>query len=191
MNYKEKKTYSTADISKLLDVYPATVAKWIDKGELKAYVTPGGHRKVKKMDLLDFMNKYKMPIPEDFNINHCAKILVVDDEEEIVRSISRALEKKIKNCKVYSASNGFAAGHAVSSVKPEIIILDIMLPGIDGFTVCRQIREKHIDSKIIAITGYPSEENRKKMFECGADHFFAKPFELQELMEIIEQILNL
>ncbi|RLD16155.1 MAG: hypothetical protein DRI36_06100, partial [Caldiserica bacterium] len=61
-----EKTFTTFDIAKILDVYPSTVAKWIDKGELNAFTTPGGHRRVRKSDLVSFLKKHNIPVPDIF-----------------------------------------------------------------------------------------------------------------------------
>ncbi|HCJ67808.1 MAG TPA: histidine kinase, partial [Elusimicrobia bacterium] len=157
-----EKTYSTFDISEICGASPTTVADWIDAGELKAFYTPGGHRRVRKDDLLEFLKKYAMPIPKELLEDGRKKILVVDDDQAIINLITRFLKKLPEKYQFASAMDGFQAGQKLSEFEPDLIILDLMLPGIDGFQVCRNIRsnEKTKEMKILAITGYDSPENR-------------------------------
>jgi len=185
----DTKTYTTFYISKICDVYPTTVANWIDEGKLKAFTTPGGHRRVSADDLKEFLKKYNMPVPEKLFSNGKKKVLAVDDDKAVLKVIRRILAKD-KNYEMYSAVDGFQAGNLFSEIKPALVILDIKLPGIDGFEVCRQIREKDKNVKIIAITGYDSEETRKKILACGADAYLPKPFEVKVLIETVEKLFK-
>jgi len=185
----DAKTYTTFDISKICDVYPTTVANWIDERKLKAFTTPGGHRRVSADDLKKFLEKYKIPFPAELFSNDKKKVLVVDDDKAVLKVISRILTKS-KNYEIYSTTDGFHAGHLFSEIKPGIIILDIKLPGIDGFEVCRRIREKDKNVKIIAITGYDSEETRKKIMASGANVYLSKPFKAEELLKNMRLLIK-
>lgn len=187
-----EKTYSTFDISEICGVYPTTVADWIDAGKLKAFHTPGGHRRVRKNDLLKFLQECGMSIPKELTEDGRKKILIVDDEQAIIKLISRFLKKFPEKYQFTSATDGFQAGQALGEFEPDLIILDLMLPGIDGFQVCRNIRsnEKTKGIKILAITGHDSPENKKKIFAAGADDYLPKPFDTKELDERIKKLLE-
>ncbi len=184
----EDKTFTTFYIAKLLDVYPTTVAKWIDEGRVKAFVTPGGHRRVRYADLLDFLKKYELPIPFELRSSDRKKILIIDDDEMVLESIEKIIATKAEKYDTYTARDGFQAGTAMSEFKPDIVILDIKLPGIDGFEVCRTIKKQKGSVKIIAVTGYPDEESRKKILASGADAYLPKPFEADELLIKIAEV---
>jgi len=81
----DTKTYTTFYISKICDVYPTTVANWIDEGKLKAFTTPGGHRRVSADDLKEFLKKYNMPVPEKLFSNGKKKVLAVDDDKAVLK----------------------------------------------------------------------------------------------------------
>ena len=183
-----KKTFTTFDIAKMLDVYPTTIADWIDEDKLKAFTTPGGHRRVSREDLLEFLQKHNMPIPEEFVKTRV--ILVVDDDEKVVYVLERLINKKLPDYRVVIAMDGFEAGRAVSAENPDLIILDIALPGIDGFKVCELIRKNNKETAILVITGFPTDENRNRMLDAGADKFMAKPFVMEDLMNNIQELLN-
>ena len=124
-------------------------------------------------------------------VNRRKRILVVDDDQVIVETITAALEEDPHNYEVISAADGFEAGIQVGHFKPDLLILDIMMPDIDGYEVCNTIKSsentKHI--KIIVLSGYLDEENYRKMREFGADVCFSKPLPLDKLKEEIAQLL--
>lgn len=101
------------------------------------------------------------------------------------------LEKNDMDIKIDSAMDGFEAGKKAVSFLPDLIILDLKLPGIDGFQVCKNIRneEKLKNTKILAITGYDTPENKKKILECGADDFLAKPFEMETFINTVKKLM--
>ncbi len=189
----KKTIFTTFIIAKLLDVYPTTIANWIDQGKLKAFSTPGGHRRVANKDLLEFLKKYKMPVPDELIIlksPNKKKVLIVDDDPKVLKSIAAVLKKKSKKYTVFTATDGFEAGQAVIELKPDLMILDIMLPGIDGFKVCRTTRKKNKEIKIIAVTGYHDEKNKKKILSAGADFYLRKPINIDELLNRMNDLLG-
>ena len=121
------------------------------------------------------------------------KILVVDDDLIIVESIVQALEEDEFDYEVISASDGFEAGLQVNHFHPDLLILDIMMPDIKGFEVCRKIKEgletKNI--KIIVLSAYLDEEKFKQMKEYGADICFSKPLPLPKLKQEVAKLLGL
>ena len=153
-------TYSTFAIAGMLHVDPGSVANWIDKELLKAHRTPGGHRRVAAADLLAFLRKHKMPIPLELE-SPPARVLVVDDEPAVAQLILRALQSACPNIEVKEANDGFQAGTMVVTLRPDVVILDLRMPGMDGYEVCRIIKAnadtQH--AQIIAMTAYPSPES--------------------------------
>jgi len=118
------------------------------------------------------------------------KILIVDDDPEI-----RDLLSKMLSCVEYEtevASSGFEAGAKVVKFKPVLIILDLIMPEMSGFEVCKKIKgdpdTSHI--KVLAITGYDTEENREKIMKAGADDYMAKPVKRDLLIRHIEDLLR-
>lgn len=188
---KNEKTYTTFDISKICDVYPTTVANWIDKGSLKASTTPGGHRRVERGELLKFLKKYNVPVPPELIVCRRRKrkrILVVDDDNNVMKSIVKILENSIEKYEILTARDGFQAGQLVSDFKPQIVVLDIMLPGIDGFSVCAAIKNGEPNIKILAITGFNSPDTKEKIFKAGADDYLPKPFGMEVFLEKIRKL---
>lgn len=179
--------------SKQCNVSPKTIINWIESGHIPAYKTVGGHRRIKQSDLVAFMTKQGIPISEDTPAEERIRILVVDDDPIIVETIVQSLEEDEHDYEVISASDGFEAGIQVSHFKPHLLILDIMMPDIKGYEVCKKIKndEETKDIKIIVLSAYLDEEKFKKMKEHGADVCFSKPLPLPQLKEEVAKLLGL
>lgn len=179
--------------SKYCNVSTKTIINWIDSGHIEAYKTVGGHRRIRKSDLESFMRKQGIPIPEAEIGEERKRILVVDDDPIIVETIVQALEEDEYNYEVISASDGFEAGIQVNHFKPHLILLDIMMPDIKGYEVCKKIKSNEAtkDTKIIVLSAYLDEEKFRKMKEYGADVCFSKPLPLPQLKEEVARLLDL
>ncbi len=119
------------------------------------------------------------------------KVLVIDDEPEVHDFVKDVL-KPFSQVEVNSVFDGFSAGMVVGEYMPDLIILDLLLPGIDGFKVCASIKGnpklKHI--KIFAVTGYDSPEYKAKIFSSGADDYLPKPIELIPFRDKVKKLLG-
>ena len=177
--------------SKYCKVSPKTIINWIDAGHIEAYRTVGGHRRIKKSHLESFMWKQGIPIPEEGS-HERKRILIVDDDPIIVETIVQALEEEY-DYDIISASDGFEAGLQVNHFRPHLVILDIMMPDIKGYDVCKKIKSNRDtkDTKIIVLSAYLDDEKFKKMKEYGADLCFSKPLPLPQLKEEVASILGL
>ena len=165
-----------------------TLMKCVNSGELQASRTPGGHYRILKEDLEDFIIKKKMyPLVQKRFSNK--RILIVDDDTKVQKFLTAMLSTK--KYETETASSGFEAGAKVVQFKPGLIILDLFMPEMSGFEVCRQIKKgpetSHI--KILALTGYDIKENRDRIMEAGADDYMAKPVEKDVLLRHVEDLL--
>ncbi len=185
-------TLTVFTASKYCNVSSKSIINWVDDGHIKSYRTVGGHRRIKREDLEAFMRKQGIPIPEEKEETDRKKILVVDDDLIIVESIVQALEEDEFDYEVISASDGFEAGLQVKHFNPDLLILDIMMPDIKGFEVCKKIKSsedtKHI--KIIVLSAYLDEDKFKQMKDSGADICFSKPLPLSKLKEEVAKLLG-
>lgn len=190
---EKERPLTTGDIARYCHVTHVGVLKWIKSGKLKAYSTPGGHHRVPRNDFRNFLKQYNMPIDESFFSDHTKKILVVDDEPAIVELIIRALKSDNSNYTFASASDGYEAGLQVAVFKPDLVILDIMMPKLDGFEVCRRIKSdpemQYI--KILGLTGFAQDGNIEKLLACGADDCLAKPLQFDKLKALVRNLLGL
>ena len=178
---------------KYCKVSSKTIINWIESGHIKAFKTVGGHRRIKKTDLEDFMKKQGIPIPEEELKEERKRILIVDDDQIIVETLVQAFEEDEYNYEVISAADGFEAGLQVNYFKPHLMILDIMMPDIKGYEVCKKIKSDDVmkDMKIIVLSAYLDEEKFKKMKGFGADLCFTKPLPLPQLKKEVARLLGL
>jgi excisionase family DNA binding protein len=181
--------FTVPQAAKYCAIGRVTLWKYVKSGELKASVTPGGHYRILKNDLEDFARRKGMyPIATYKPAKK--KILIVDDDAEI-----RKLMEKTFSAYEYeteTAAEGSEAGVKVPTFQPGLIILDLHMPGIDGFTVCRQIKQnpatEHI--KILAVTGFDSKETHDRIMAEGADGYLAKPVDRETLLRNVEALLS-
>ncbi|OGP49349.1 MAG: histidine kinase [Deltaproteobacteria bacterium RBG_13_43_22] len=179
--------------SNYCSVSPKTIINWIEAGHIEAYKTVGGHRRIKRSKLEDFMRKQGIPIPETEAIGEKKRILIVDDDAIIVETIVQALEEEEYDYEIISASDGFEAGLQVNHFNPHLLILDIMMPDIKGYEVCKKVKsnEDTKNTKIIVLSAYLDEEKFKKMKDYGADLCFSKPLPLPQLKKEVAKLLGL
>ncbi len=184
------KNLSTFAIARMLHVDPGSVANWIDQELLKAHRTPGGHRRVALDDLVRFLREHKMPVPPELGAAP-NRVVIVDDEPAITQLIAWAIKSALPDCEVVEAHDGFRAGTIVATLKPNVVILDLRMPGMDGYEVCRLIKsqESTCQADVLAMTAYPSPENIAKIKECGARICLSKPLNMEMLLEEIKASL--
>ncbi|MFQ5441200.1 MAG: response regulator [Thermodesulfobacteriota bacterium] len=187
---KDNKPYTTGEIANFCDVTINAVKKWIAAGKLEAFRTPGGHYRIKKDDFLSFVSRYKLDIKEKI-FPESKKVLVVDDEEDVVEYIIGAIKSMDGRYTIETANDGYDALIKVGDFKPELLILDIRMPKINGFDVCRRIKgDEHTkDIKILAVTAY-GQEDMDRIVEYGADYCLSKPLKLKEFQTHLKKLLK-
>lgn len=188
-----KSVFTTFETAKLCHVSPLSIINWVNAGRLPAFRTPGGHRRIRREDLLRFMRENGIPIPEDLREGSGRpKVLVVDDEASIRELLAEHLTTRPSPYEVLTAADGFEAGRLVATFRPDVVLLDLRMPGVDGFQVCRTIKADPDSSSttVIAMTGYFSPETESRILECGALRCFAKPFEPNTLSAFIDSVFE-
>lgn len=187
----EKQPLTTGQIAQHCHVTLRAVLKWITSGKLKAYRTPGNHSRVSVDDFLAFLKRYHMPIPPEMEASELKKILVVDDDHGVVQAIQRVLFNEGKY-RVETALDGFSAGKKLAEFHPDLMILDIRMPGMDGYEVCRHVRQTYSDEqvKILAVSGLVEDAELKKILQLGANDYLTKPFGNEALLSKITALLD-
>jgi len=189
----EKRPLTTGQIAQYCHVTHRGVLKWIESGKLKAYRTPGKHSRVSTENFLDFLKEYNMPVPAVLQppASTHKKVLIVDDDRGMVHCLQRALMIENKYI-IEVAFDGFQAGKKFSEFKPDFIILDICMPGVDGYQVCAHIRGdlNNTRVKILAISGISTTGEIKKIMDLGADDYLQKPFSNETLQQKIKDMLE-
>jgi excisionase family DNA binding protein len=180
-----KQVYTTGEAAKICKVSQQTIIRCFDNGQLKGFRVPGSRfRRIPRDALYKFMKDNG--IPTDALESGKRKILLVDDDPEIIEVMSKVLDDDGR-FEVRVASNGFDAGMMVKEYRPDLIVLDVMLPDINGREVCQRVREdKTLEGvKIICISGMIEEDKVQELKQYGADDFLPKPFDVDELIERI------
>ncbi len=177
---EQKTIFTTHEVSKLLQVNPRSVINWIEQDLLSSYRTPGGHRRIRRDDLLAFLRKHQIPIPPAL-VEEKFRVLIVEDEDDIVKILKTFYDRQ-KLYEVSSASDGITALIEVGRQRPDLMVLDILIPGVDGLEVCRRIKEDSTNrTTIIAVSGQPELES--KVLQAGADCFLSKPIDMDRLRD--------
>jgi excisionase family DNA binding protein len=182
---------TTSEVANYCQVTNDGVVKWIKAKKLRAYSTPGGHYRIRKSDFREFLGRFGMPVDQEFFSEEKKKILVVDDETSVVEVISQALADA-QDYQIICATDGYEAGLKIGACQPDLIILDIMMPHMDGIEVCKRIKTSPETEtiKVVAITGHPEEGNIDKAYRCGADLCLIKPLQMEHLRREVTRLLD-
>lgn len=169
------------EVAELLRVSPVTIRQWAQKDLIKATTTAGGHRRFLRQDVEKFARQRGMELSSDGP----PRVLVVDDNRSFARYLADLLGNQ--SLEAETALDGFDAGRKVLQFDPDIVLLDLKMPGMDGFSVCQQLKEDEATSqiRIIAMTGYYTPENEVKILQAGAEACLAKPFDKAVLFDVM------
>lgn len=189
-----KKLYTTHEVAKLLGVTPITVIRWIEGGKLKCFTTVGGHRRIEHDELAQFAQAYNLPWQGEEELQRRKEfvVLAVDDEPDALEVLHDMLSS-VPDLKVIEVSNGFTAGAKLVEERPDLILLDFLMPELDGFEFSRFVRQdpRFKNVPIIGVTGLKSPQDIQKMKEAGVNDVLSKPFTEDLLVEKISHFRNL
>ena len=175
----EKGFLTPNEVANLLMVSPITVRQWAQKGLLEAQTTAGGHRRFARDVIVAFARKRGIQLP-----NSQQRLLIVDDNRELNAYLVALFSAHVPDLQISSAFDGFDAGRQVQAHKPTVVLLDIMMPGIDGIEVCRSLKDdpETAGIRVVAMTGYFTPELEKKILAAGAQVLLKKPFSSDEVL---------
>jgi excisionase family DNA binding protein len=185
-----KTVFTTGEAAKICKVSQQTIIRCFDSGQLKGFRVPGSRfRRIPRDQLYAFMRDNG--IPTDALDSGKRKVLVVDDDEDLVELIVDQLNRDGR-FEVRSVNNGFGAGMQIKEFRPDLVVLDVMLPDINGIEVCRLVRgDKTMDDvRIICISGMVEPERIQQLKDSGANEFLKKPFDVEALVERVCQLLD-
>ncbi len=186
-----KTVFTTGEAAKICNVSQQTIIRCFDSGQLKGFRVPGSRfRRIPREVLYKFMKANG--IPTDALESGKRKALVVDDDVELVELLRDVLISDGR-FEVRVANNGFDAGMMVREYHPDVIVLDVMLPDINGKEVCQRVRSDSAldDVQIICISGMVERDKIEELKEAGANDFLQKPFEVETLVNRICTLLDM
>jgi len=174
--------------AKYLGVAQSTIRKWSDGGRLPAFYTPGGHRRYRRADLDEFLSQSGGGVAPRVREGR-RLILIVDDDERLREFVRVNLE--MEGYSVVEAADAEAGLAALDEEPPDLILLDVMMPEVDGWEMLRRVQERHGVGSIpvIMFSGKVEEEDLRNAASRGAQGFIGKPFNPQQLIESTKQLL--
>ncbi|MEM7783599.1 MAG: response regulator [Planctomycetota bacterium] len=186
-----KTVFTTGEAAKICKVSQQTIIRCFDNGSLKGFRVPGSRfRRIPRDHLYTFMKENG--IPTEALESGKRKLLVVDDDEELVELMVDVFARDGR-FEIKTANNGFGAGMLVKEFRPDLVILDVMLPDINGKEVCQRVRSDPSmrSVKIICISGMVEQDKIADLKTAGADDFISKPFSVDLLLERGCEILEI
>jgi len=180
----QQKTHLTPnEVARLLMVNPVTVRQWAARGLLRSMATPGGHRRFLLSDVEEFARS-RGSVPHVDAAGRPQRVLIVDDDTQVSRMVGELIRVRAPDVSFEIANDGFEAGVKVEAFRPHALVLDLMMPGMDGFEVCRRLRSRQTLShiRIIAMTGSHTDENVARILQAGANVCLPKPFDSEALL---------
>jgi CheY-like chemotaxis protein len=185
--------FTTGQVAQICEISAMTVIRYCDSGKIKAFKSPvTSVRRIPREELVRFMKAYDIPIGR-LEAYEKVRVFVVDDEAAQVEVVQRALEKMPGSFEVESSTSGYDAVIRIGSFRPDLVVLDLLMPNVDGFEVCRAIRSvpETSDAKILVVTGFPTPENIEKARNAGADDYLEKPLRIQPFREKVGALLGI
>lgn len=185
-----KNVYSTGEAAEICKVSQQTIIRCFDSGRLHGFRVPGSRfRRIPRESLIKFMKDNDIPLDNLDSGRH--KVLVVDDDPEIVELMVDVFERDGR-FEVRTAGSGYDAGVMTQEFRPDLIILDYMLPDVNGNIVCKTIRQNPLfeHTKIIIVSGVVNQDEINEMLNLGANDFLKKPFSIDELVSRMATMLG-
>ncbi len=189
-NLRHKSVFTTGEAAEICGLSQQTIIRCFDNGQLGGFRVPGSRfRRIPRERLIKFMKDNKIPL--DALESDRIKVLVVDDDPDIVRMFADAL-KADGRFEIRTAETGFDAGVEANRFRPDLIVLDYLLPDVNGNVVCRTIRESEElqHTRILIISGVANKPEVDALLEAGADDFIKKPFNIETVIERIAELVQ-
>jgi len=191
MKWADKQVFTTGEAAEICKVSQQTIIRCFDSGRLNGFRVPGSRfRRIPRIELLRFMKQNE--IPTDSLESMTKRILVVDDDPEIIELFRDALDAD-ERFEVRTAATGYDAGLLTEQFRPHLILLDYMLPDVNGNLVCQRIKANPDlrEARVVIISGVVSHDEIDQLTANGADDFIKKPVDIEHLMRRVEELLNL
>ncbi len=188
--WASKQVFTTGEAAEICKVSQQTIIRCFDSGRLNGFRVPGSRfRRIPRIELLRFMKAND--IPTDALESTKKRVLVVDDDEQIIELFLDVLSRDDR-FEVKSARTGYDAGMLTERFRPHILLLDYLLPDVNGNLVCDRIRSNPElnGTKIIIISGVVNQDEIDTLLRSGADDFVKKPFNIEKLIERMSQMLD-
>lgn len=188
MSDREQKAYTTFEAAKICHVTHHSIKNWIKQGLIKASRTPGGHYRILEDDLDRFREKFDM-FPREKGPSQ-QRVMIVDDDPDALALMENILSDD--GFELIKVSNATEVGLKAAQMGPDLILLDFLMPEINGFEVCKALRDNELTRSIpiMAVTCLSKEQDIERIFSCGADEYLAKPFRVDQMLEKVRDLIG-
>ena len=186
-----KDLFTTGEAAEICRVSQQTIIRCFDSGRLEGFRVPGSKfRRIPRQSLIRFMKENNIPLDQIESGKR--KVLIVDDDAEITELIAEVLSRDGR-FETKTASSGYEAGISTQQFRPDLILLDYMLPDVNGNVVCQTIRKnsEFENTKIIIVSGVVKQDEIAQLLKSGAEDFIKKPFNVDELMDKVTAVLQM
>src|SRR3954470_9714929 len=186
MAFRDESEWLTlGQAARFLGVAQSTIRKWSDQGRVPAFYTPGGHRRYRRADLEKFLER-----SGPGGAARAGPLILLVDDDERVREVVR-VNLEFEGYTVREAASADEGLAAIEDAKPDLILLDVMMPQVDGWEMLRRVQERHGAGAIpvVMFSGQVDERSGAEATERGAQGFVGKPFDLQQLIDQTKQIV--
>ena len=187
--WADKQVFTTGEAAEVCRISQQTIIRCFDSGRLNGFRVPGSRfRRIPRAELLRFMRTNDIPV--DSLGDDRRRVLIVDDDPQIVTLIRDSLNAERFDLR--SAGNGYDAGILTEQFRPDVILLDLMLPDMNGAIVCERIRSntEYAGTRIVVVSAVADDDEVKRLMQRGADAFVRKPFRADDLLRTIERLLE-
>jgi two-component system OmpR family response regulator len=190
-SWADKRIFTTGEAAEVCKVSQQTIIRCFDNGRLQGFRVPGSKfRRIPREELIRFMRTNSIPLEQLEGGRK--RVLVVDDDPQIT-SLLLDLLARDGRFDVKAAGTGYDAGLLTESFRPHLVILDYMLPDINGNIVCQRLRAREDlrDTKVIFVSGVVNQDEVRGLLEAGASDFIKKPFNIEKLIARMAELLGM
>lgn len=187
MEIQPETLLTSHQVGQLLQVNPSSVNKWVKQGRIRAFRTPGGHRRIRAIDLVAFLVAHEMPVPAQLEAAGRRRVLVVDDDPGQLKELGDKLEKYAEQIDPVFLNNSIDALLNIGLLKPHTVVLDAGIGDMDGLEVCRHLRANASlkDVRIVVASSKMQPKLEADARESGADLCVSKPIDAAALREFV------
>ena len=182
-----KKPLSVGQVAEICRVSKKTVLNWIYDGCMKAFTTYGGHYRIWPANVKKFLNSTGMDIPFDYVDDRTTQILIIDDDPTFSDILKTAIVAELPEVDVATTDDGYEGLMLIGELRPQLVILDIKMPKLDGFQVLELLKNRQAEHelKVLVITGFLDQETREQLSKTIADHWMDKLSDITIMIKTI------
>ena len=182
-----KKPLSVGQVAEICRVSKKTVLNWIYDGAMKAFTTYGGHYRVWPANVRKFLDTTGMDIPFDYVEDRTTQILIIDDDYDFSTLLKTAIMAELPAVDVTTTDDGYEGLMLIGELKPQLVVLDIKMPKLDGFQVLDLLKTKRAehDVKVLVVTGFLDADTRQQLSKTVADDWLDKLTDINTIIKTI------